>query len=567
MTKISGQQYSDLIITELVKAGVRSFCIAPGSRSSSLILSAANHPLANTYVHYDERGLGFFALGLAQAKKNAVAIIVTSGTALGNLYPAVMEAKMSDTPLIVITADRPFELQNCGANQTVDQMKFFGNYVSHFYNLPASAESENHIRTTIDYAAHNEGPVHINIMQRDPFLKHEPISATPSTSTHFIKGKVVLDDQSKQEISDLINEHPDGIITCGSCIPQEACESICDLAEKLNWPIIVDITSSIRSLQHDNIIPFSSLLFKQSHSELKPKMVLHFGNRFISKDLLQWKEQLAKKTTIIQVTHKLEKCDPSHRVTHKVCLPIQNFCSSILPYIEKKECKKMLDLLKDKSCQISTILHRLESEAPLNETFFFSQLSRILTDNQSLFLGNSLTIRAADHAFYPKRNTGPIFANRGCSGIDGNIATMAGICSGLEMPLVGIIGDQTFLHDINSLPLIKNLPIQLIIINNQGGRIFEHLPINEDKENCSKFLVNQALYPLECSGHLFNIPYSIAKTSDDFFDIFGAHTDKASIIELALCPTQSLASYQDLISQVQKSKKSKFSKVLNCYFV
>ena len=566
MTKICGQQYSDLIITELVKSGVRSFCVAPGSRSSSLILSAANHPLTKTHTHFDERGLGFFALGLAQAKKSAVAIIVTSGTALGNLYPAVMEAKMTCTPLIVITADRPFELQDCGANQTVDQIKFFGDFVTHFVNLPPSIENEDYLKSTLDYAAQKKGPVQINIMQQEPFLKHEPTKRSSTAPTQFVFGKTHLDTPDKQEFADLFNEQDNGIITCGNGFSQDECDSIFALSEKLNWPMIIDIASSARSKQHEHIIPYASLLFKQSLNELSPKMVLHFGDRMVSKDLLKWQENLSENTVIAQVSEAQGDSDPSHRVTHRVHLSPENFCTAITPHIEQKENENMLDLLKDKSRQVSSTLHRLENDAPLNETFFFSKLSRKLCENNALFLGNSLVIRAADHALYPKEAIGPIFTNRGCSGIDGNIATMAGVCTGLDTPLIGIIGDQTFLHDLNSLPLIKKLPIQLVIINNQGGRIFEHLPIAEDTESCTKYLVNEALYPMECAGQLFDIPYSIAKNSDEFFELFEKEQKGASIIELAIDPAQSFSSYQDLITQVQKVKKSKFSKALSCYF-
>jgi len=339
---------------------------------------------------------------------------------------------MTCTPLIVITADRPFELQDCGANQTVDQTKFFGDFVTHFINLPPSIKNENYLKSTLDYASQKKGPIQINIMQQEPFLKHEPVNRSSLAPTQFVFGKSHLDSQATQELAELLNEQENGIITLGNGFSQDECNSIFALSEKLNWPMIVDITSSARSRQHEYIIPYASLMFKQSHKELNPKIVLHFGDRMVCKDMLQWQENLDDQTTIVQVSEYQGNSDPSHRVTHRIHLSPESFCTTLSPHIEQKKSENMLDLFKDKSRQISTTLHRLENDAPLNETFFFSKLSRKLGENEALFIGNSLVIRAADHALYPKQAIGPIFTNRGCSGIDGNIATMAGICMGLD---------------------------------------------------------------------------------------------------------------------------------------
>ncbi|MCF7806792.1 MAG: 2-succinyl-5-enolpyruvyl-6-hydroxy-3-cyclohexene-1-carboxylic-acid synthase [Simkaniaceae bacterium] len=556
------QTWSDVIIKYLIKAGVRSFCIAPGSRSTPLVFSAANHPLAETHVHYDERGLGFFALGLAQAKHAPVCIIVTSGTALGNLYPAVMEAKMSRTPLIILTADRPFEDQNTGANQTVNQSHFFGSFVSHFSLIPPpeSSININMIKTTVSYAVINaiqsQEPVHINAMFRAPLFAHDPVEETLEDNIRFIHPRQTVDIEDFSFLLDPIHEAKRGLICIGSHTTEEDSKAIIALAKQLQWPIIADISSCARQALHENIIIHSSLIFKQSPVECSPDCLLIFGDRFVSKEFKEWLEKLPL-IPIIQISNHLERTDPTHRVRVRMNMSAELFCNALLPHINDQSPSELFGLLRNKSTQIASHLHAMTQDLPLNETFFFSQLSRYLRQSHALFFGNGLSIRAADHAFYPKSPMGPIFCNRGCSGIDGNIATIAGLAKGIDLPLLGFIGDQAFLHDINSLPLLKNLPVTLVIFNNQGGRIFQHLPAHEDKANCEKFLINPNQYGLDYSGQLYDISFSIAKTSQDFFDLLGEPSSQARIIELIIDPQSSFDSYQAFLSEIQKISPTK----------
>lgn len=530
------------------------------------------HPLAKTHIHYDERGLGFLALGIAKAKNDLVAILTTSGSALGNLYPAVMEAKMSRIPLVIITADRPTELHNCGANQTVDQVHFFGNYVSSFVELPTAEESIslNYIRSTLDYTLHQAKrdllPIHLNIKQREPFLPYLPEKPSPNTPTCFIDSSISIKPSDLVPLIDLVNEHSKGLILAGSGLNEEDAKSIFSLAEHLQWPILADITSMVRSYPHDLIIPHASLLLKQPLKGFEPQMLLHFGERYVSKDLTKWIDSFSSKTHYVQIADHALHIDPSCQVTMRLNASAQQVSTILRSQCEEKSKSDYLNSLLERSATIQQILYHARNEAALNETFAFSFLSESVNE-EAFFIGNSLVIRAADHAFYPKKAIGPIFTNRGCSGIDGHIATAAGICIGIERPLIALIGDQTFLHDVNSLALMKALPITLIVINNQGGRIFEHLPIAEDKAFCETYLVNPSTHPIEHAAHLFNIAYTKVSAMDACLKLLGSPIASPRMIELCIEPKASLESFNHLINSIEKVKQSRLATALSCYFV
>lgn len=563
----TNQVYADTIIAHLVKGGIRHFCIAPGSRSTPLVLSASHHPLATTHVHYDERGLGFYALGMAKAKQAPVALIVTSGTALGNLMPAVMEARHSHTPLVVISADRPFELHDTHANQTVNQSQFFGDFVSHYTLIPPPEESIPiaAIRSTIAFAAMKAKtgslPIHINAMFRPPLTPHESTKRDGlEHGIQFVHPRSTLDIEDFSFLIDPINETEKGLIAIGSNAGDTT--PILKLAEKLNWPVFADITSSARRAPQSHVIPHAALILKRDLSHISPEVILTFGDRFVSQDL----NPLLKGAQVIEVVDHTDRSDPTHSVSTRICAPPQLFCDAILPHLFERSESSYLSTIKGYSESIAHYMNLPGEEAPLTEPLFFSHLSRHFDPSHALFIGNSLAIRAADYAFYPRTSIGPIFANRGCSGIDGNIATIAGIASGLEKPVMGVIGDQTFLHDLNSIPLIRELPITLVVINNQGGRIFDHLPVAKDSSNTKDYFVNHSPFPLDASATLFDIPYAVAHTMGDFGEMVKNPKQGGQIIELVVEPAHSLREHQKLIQEAQKSKKGRLAQSLSCYF-
>jgi len=477
------------IVDQLVQQGVKQFCIAPGSRNSPLILAAAEHPLAETIVHFDERGLGFYALGYGKGNNHPAAILVTSGTAVGNLLPSIMEAYHSETPMILLTADRPTELRDCGANQACDQVKIFSSFLRWETDTAPSGE-ESYFRSLVAQGlfhalANPAGPIQINCQFREPFLSlNEPLS----------QGKPISFSFPKLISAPVTVRASKGAILIGKL--DSDVQPILELAKRLQWPVFADILSNARSYPtQEQICHFDPIL--KTESVEKPEFVLHFGTRLTSKKILDWPVDMhVAKTPYLQ--------DPSRKVLNRVQSDIDSFCASFQSHSDPN----WLSEWKEKDLRMKEKLSlRFSSSSCFTESAFIKQLSELLPSDCAVFLGNGMPIREADLFLFPRKVAG-FFANRGLSGIDGNIATAAGLTESLQLPIVTILGDQTCLHDLNSLPLLKktNYPLILILSNNFGGGIFSHLPVSKSTHFETHI---SAAHPwtFAKAAQMFDIPY------------------------------------------------------------
>ncbi|MBI5272968.1 MAG: 2-succinyl-5-enolpyruvyl-6-hydroxy-3-cyclohexene-1-carboxylic-acid synthase [Chlamydiia bacterium] len=447
------------IIDQLVQQGVTHFCIAPGSRSTPLVVAATEHPKATTLVHFDERGLGFYALGFGKGAKRPAAVIVTSGTAVGNLLPSVMEAFHSSTPLLILTADRPPELHDCGANQTCEQVKPFTSFVRWQANLPPSL-NERYFRSiatqAIDYATKNHpGPVQLNCQFRERLYASTHPQPQGAPVPHF---------PTRLIPSPIQTDAARGIILLGA-IPASPLP-ILDLARRLKWPVFADILSNARNHPSlEQIRHFDTLLNQNSPS---PDFVLHLGERMTAKEALDYPIDL-------HVSSYPFFQDPMRCLATRIQCDIESFCAQFTAKTDPSWLPLWQSL--DHTAH-DTLTRALQNNTPFTEALFLHQLSQKIPPDNAVFLSNGMQIRNADKFLFPKSCNG-FFGNRGLSGIDGNIATAVGIANGLNSPLVAILGDQTCLHDLNSLALLGKTkhPVTLIISNNFGGGIFSHLPI------------------------------------------------------------------------------------------
>src|SRR3989338_4030161 len=470
------------IIDALVQQGVVHFCTAPGSRSTPLVDAALRHKQATLHVHYDERGLGFFALGLSKALEAPAAIIVTSGTAVGNLLPACMEAHHSYTPLILLTADRPAELRACGANQTAHQTNIFGSFTRWQIDLP-NEMNERYFRSTIaDAVFHTltspKGPVHINCPFQEPFYT-PPLEAVAGKPVQLHIGRV--------KASPLTTNASKGVILIGALPNKKDVLPILQLGQTLNWPILADILSTARLYPIGQQIRSFDYIDKPT-----PDIILHFGERMTSKKILEWLNTLQVEMIHISPNPRLQ--DPARLVTSRVQSDILEFCQTF----EAGYDPAWLNAWED---QPPTFLET----GVFTEVHMMQTLSQLIPQDFAVFLGSGMPIRDADHFLFPKKGAG-FFANRGLSVIDGNIASLAGI--GEFYPTLGVIGDQAALYDINSLPLLKKTkkPVILLISNNFGGGIFHHLPI-ANSPHFETFWAAQHNYTFEKIANFMGLPY------------------------------------------------------------
>jgi 2-succinyl-5-enolpyruvyl-6-hydroxy-3-cyclohexene-1-carboxylate synthase len=494
---------SALILEKLVNFGVTDICVAPGSRSTPLILEADLHPALTLHHHFDERGLGFYALGVCKATKQSVAIIVTSGTAVANLLPAVVEANLTGEKLILLTADRPAELIGCGANQAIQQMGIFSQHVTAALNLnsPAAVSTDELVQDCIE-TIHNvgavlqlqwrqQGPVHINCPFAEPLYCEEPfllknylpgyqdVKSWVSANTSALKPEAVFDDHLS---IDLVSKP--GIVVVGS-VELSVAQAAIELAQKLGWPLFCDPQSGVSSAWSHYDVWLDSKPAKKLID--KAEVVIQFGPRIVSKRLMMAISTIALKegSDYLFIYHDWRKSNPSHVYqTHINTDPIQwvRHNLDLIECLGKPHYYGWGDTLTQLQLSTAQALTQLTSCQPqLSEVQLAANLHRI-SRGFDLFLGNSLFVRLVD--MFGQLNGSEVYSNRGASGIDGLLATTAGIQAKTERPLLAVIGDTSLLYDLNSLALFRQSVKTSVIItvNNDGGAIFDMLPIDQSKK-------------------------------------------------------------------------------------
>ncbi len=572
-----------LIISELVKSSVRHFLISPGSRSTPITLAASENPLAKTIVHFDERGLAFAGLGIAKASENPACLICTSGTALANFYPAIIEASTSYTPLIILSSDRPSELRDVGANQSIDQVKMFGSYLRWEVDLLISDPHlpKDFLKGAINQAcfrAKNSppGPVLINIMIREPLYipgkrKSFKESESPLPQTCYVLTDRTLREDDSLLIANNLARYEKGIIIVGDLPESQNLESIYSLAMKLQWPIFADSLSGLRSGGRDSsLIPFYNHLLQATYSSEKliPDAVLYLGGPIVSKTLSKWLKTFAPEK-FYHVANFPDRQDPSHQVTDRLEMCPTDFCQNVGYFLKARSVSIWLSLWKEYSLQIEEILRTFfEDSIQLSEPHTLFSILNESTELYSLFFSASLPIRYADTFFFPEKPSAKVFSNRGASGIDGIIATSIGVGIGNEKPLIAFIGDLAFLHDINSLALAKslNLPIIFVILNNSGGGLFHFLPISENRKFMDTFISAKHSLKMAEFAKAFDIPYTSPGSLSDYQITLKIALENPSlqIIEVQTNADENYLFHQQIDGYIRK-RMSKGKKVGQLY--
>ncbi len=549
--------WAKIIIDQLIADNHNYFCISPGSRSTPLILAIQSHPQASPFIHFDERSLAFHALGYAKAEKHAPVIVVTSGTACGNLLPAIMESYESSTPLIILTADRPLDLQDSGANQTTrHQPSLFKNFVCYELNLPSpEASTMENLRQLVHRSSYllkkHKKSIHINCSFREPFdLTLTCKTLTPSSLTSYLNPpKLTL--PIVKELSLIVNKASKGVILLGSqALKNVSASSLQNLTKRLNWPIFSDALSlwnkNERTIFHYNLILKHHLEDSFPLDDLSFDCVLHIGASFVSKQLPLFLKKRPPKC-YIHVHTTDQRFDPTHLVTHKLEVDAESFSKHLIPHINPQEKKSIwfdLDIF------FRNFLTTFFSESKNNsEAAFFWYLGATFSRDYIIFIGNSMPIRDLSDFFFPKNFSWRIYANRGLSGIDGNLATATGLSFALSKPCIVIIGDQTFLHDATSISLMKasKVPLKLIVLNNSGGQIFSHLPISQHKTICQKYFVNPSHFHMIGFAQAFEIPFYSFTSVNDLLSAFEIlYSNESCLIELRTCCSHNLEIHHKL---------------------
>ncbi len=480
--------YIAALVDELYQLGVREVVISPGSRSTPLSILFCEHEF-EVFVNIDERSAGFFALGIAKEKERPVALVCTSGSAAVHYFPAIVEATYSRVPLIILTADRPHELRQVGAPQTIDQIKIYHEYAKYYEELALPEETESmyrYVRTVAQKAYVSSlsgayGVAHINVPLREPLLPD-------LNKVDFSLGRLKYPFQWVKNESRLAMNGVDsaafqdkkGIIICGGDAYADYHQEVLALAERLKAPVLADPISNFRSYDHGQIIDSYDAFLKNEDlkEELKPEFIIHFGQIPVSKRLQQF-IAMHQDALYYQVDETFQYRNPSLSINRFVVAQPGVFAGSIGV---QNTSGAYLSRWQHYQKAMRQRLNLARNEASLFEGKLVQRLQDMLPDGCRLVVANSMAIRDVDYFWETRRQNIKLLCNRGANGIDGVVSTALGISS-CQQPTVLLTGDLAFYHDLNGLLVGKTHHLNLIIVvlNNNGGAIFKYLPQSQSK--------------------------------------------------------------------------------------
>ena len=465
------------VVDDLVRFGMEQATVSPGSRSTPLALALARHPHVRLHVHLDERAAGFFALGIAKATGRPVAVACTSGTAVAELLPAVVEASLSRATLVLLTADRPPELRGVGANQTIDQVGLFGGYVRASIDAPVPGEVADEqtwhdvlLELTRASMGLPPGPVHLNLPFREPLVgSPQVLPASPPSGTDFTLSAV----PEPEEIDALEREltsTTDGVILAGSM--RESPPTLLELAVRAGWPLLAEPTSNLRVPGALSAGPFL-LADARFANEHVPEIVLQFGAAPTSKAGLELVRR-AGRLVIVDQDHLV--ADPHRKAALTIRVEPAGFVPDLLrgsaPAGESAWLREWTDADERAREAVDATVDRWDEPF---EGRIARDIAASIPDRGTLVVGSSMPVRDLDAYMRPREGI-RVLANRGASGIDGFVSTALGVSA--AAPTTALCGDLTLLHDLGSLiwSAHRGYDCVFVVPNNDGGAIFSFLP-------------------------------------------------------------------------------------------
>jgi 2-succinyl-5-enolpyruvyl-6-hydroxy-3-cyclohexene-1-carboxylate synthase len=459
--------------------------VSPGSRSTPLVIAFDREPRAEVHVVLDERAAGFVAIGVGRATGRAAVLLCTSGSAFGHYLPAIMEASQARVPLIAISADRPDDLQHCGAPQTLPQAYAFERWTRLSVALPTGDEASDerwlrNVATRVRNAAHASppGPVHVNAPFRKPLWGPcAPAGPLPATRSWF--GTRSLDDTGLAELASVLSNKR-GAIVCGPLAPAtlDAAElerSVTKLAAELGWPVLADPASGVRY----GLGPHSSKIASYDafieHADVVPDVVLRIGQAPTSKALVEWLARVARDACVL-IDPDGQWHDPSHAAHMLVVADPASTCRSLAPLVTRvtgEWLARWKNVEEIAHGALAACSGKGEWEGRVARTVVES-----LPEGAQLHVASSMPIRDVD-TFAPRAKPIRVHSNRGCNGIDGMLSTLLGESLSSQGLNVALMGDLAFCHDVGGLQAWSGSGASgiAVVVNNEGGGIFEKLPV------------------------------------------------------------------------------------------
>ena len=484
------------VLTETLKRlGLTTAVICPGSRSTPLAIAFASQIGIEALPVLDERSAAFFALGIARRCKLPVALVCTSGTAGANFYPAIIEAKESRIPLLVLTCDRPPELRDCHSGQTIDQLKLYGTYPNWQTELALPSVDMGmlaYLRQTIIHAWERAlypvaGVVHINVPFRDP------LAPLPDGIAANLLDEEFFSSIFQQSVKPLYNvpsfpvqwqKSQRGIIIAGVAQPENAREyvsAIAHLSKLLQFPVLAEGLSPVRNYANLNpyLISTYDLLLRNSDlsKQLQPEVVIQIGELPTSKELRTWLTFSQTERWIIDSSN--HNLDPLHGKTTHWQTSIEQLAENynFPPKAYNSYLQLWCECEAKARASVDSTMVEIEQIFECKTAWL---LSKALPAKTPLFISNSMPVRDVEFFWQPNNSNIQPFFNRGANGIDGTLSTALGIAH-RQQSSVMLTGDLALLHDTNGFLLNNKFigHLTIILVNNNGGGIFEMLPISK----------------------------------------------------------------------------------------
>lgn len=500
-------------VEELARAGLRDAVVCPGSRSTPVALALRAHPSIRVRVILDERAAGFFAVGMARTARRPVALLATSGTAAAEFLPAVVEASLARVPLVVLTADRPPELRDRGAPQTIDQLYLYGRHAKWFVDLPVPdglAETVDHLRSVAGRAVAMAwggpaGPVHLNLPFREPLLPEGTLGAEPAPGdagrgapfTEVVAGVRLLERAGMEDLAGRLERIERGLIVAGPQDDPALPGALARLASVLGWPVLADPLSGVRCGSHERsrVLARGDMLCRPSRwLELhQPELVLRFGAAPTSRSINQL---VGASPTHLVVDGDAGWREPAIRPTTFIHAEAAGTALALAETLAAGRARTRADRFRPGPARATAwvdewlaaehvadraIRGRFSALTERGELFEgqpFPLLGELLPPGSTLWAGNSMPVRDMD-AFLPASGRAlRMLANRGANGIDGTVSTALGSAAAADGPVALVVGDLALLHDLGAFVAARlhRLDLTVVLVNNDGGGMFSFLP-------------------------------------------------------------------------------------------
>ena len=549
------------IAAELARSGVETVCVSPGSRSTPLTVAVDEHEELETVSALDERSAAFFALGRARRTGEVTPLLCTSGTAAANYHPAVVEASQARVPLLVLSADRPPELRESGANQTIDQEKLFGDAVRWYKGLPEPAPRERalrSLRTDICRAVHTAegtpaGPVHLNAPFRKP-LEPTPVegdvpadlgrlaAAGREESTPFVgvtSGEPQLDDRDLRKLGEQLTVDR-GLLVVGPADPPGLDpEAVMAFAHATGFPMLADPLSGLRFGGHTRVAPviggYDSFVGSEVTADWPdPEVVVRLGASPTSKPLRRYLAGVDAEQFVVDPAGEWREAE--FTATDLVVADPDRLCGRLAEVIRGGGAADWRERWESAADAHGSVVE--DASDRLFEGGILADVVRGLPDPATLVVSNSMPVRDLDRFGAPATKSITALGNRGASGIDGVVSTALGAAHGTTDDVTLVIGDLAFYHDLNGLLAVGRAEVDatVVVINNDGGGIFHRLPIEEFEPPFTRQFKTPHGLEFEPAGELYGLGVSRVESREGFREVYAAAAERegSEIIEVVV---------------------------------